>query len=170
MSDSHLNLLVDTNVWLDHLLGRAHAEAATALLSTALEHDDVIAVTPSVMKDVFFLICVSLKRSLPAQEGAHISKTSAQAINEIAWNCLSTIQRNAIVLNQGPRDHLEAMTFQDAHRDYEDDLLLATAQLSQMDYVVTNDKALLANEAFATITPEGYLLLRSSSPFASMPS
>lgn len=160
MSKPHLNVLVDTNVWLDYLLGRAHAESAVSLLSTALDHDDAIAVTPSIMKDVFFLVCASLKRSFPLADDQRLPEPSAQAINEIAWDCLATVQHDAIVLNQGFQEHLEAMTLRDMHPDYEDDLLLATAKLSHIDYIVTNDKALLTNTVVPAITPEEYLALK----------
>ncbi len=52
------------------------------------------------------------------------------------------------------------MTLRDMHADYEDDLLLATAKLSHIDYIVTNDKALLTNTVVPTITPEEYLALK----------
>lgn len=159
MSRRHLNLLVDTNVWLDYLLGRKEAPAATALLEKALENDDVLAITPTIAKDIFFLVGAAIKRSLRA-DGLPVTEKNAAAANEVAWSCLRTVQAHSIMLGVGFGEHLEAMALRGQHGDYEDDLLLAIAQGDAIDYLVTNDKKLLGNKAAPAITPQEYMSLR----------
>lgn len=159
MTRKKASLLVDTNVWLDYFLGRKGAQSAARFLGKTLENDDVLVTTTSITKDVFYLIGASLKRRTVA-DGEVNSERNAKTVNEIAWQCLSTIQGMAIVLNQGFEQHLEAMALRDANSDYEDDLLVATAQSADIDFIVTNDDRLLKSSPVATITTEEYCASR----------
>lgn len=162
MSNAHLNLLVDTNVWLDYLLGRPRCKEALNFLGEAAAREDVIAVAPSIMKDVFFLVCTSLKEEVLADGGDRVSEQSGLAVKRIAWSSLASIQRLSIMLNQGFQEHLEAMTLRDEHNDYEDDLLLATAKSAKIDYLITNDKGLLSNKVVPALSPQAYLDMKQS--------
>lgn len=160
-SKKHLNILIDTNIWLDYFLGRSGSSNAASVISTALANDDAIVTTTSIIKDAFFILAATLKRR--AREDSETSKVdeqTAKVINQIAWKCISTIQSYSIMLNQGFQEHLIAMTLKDQHPDYEDDLLLAAAKSSKVDHVITNDKQLLANDVISAITPTEYVELR----------
>lgn len=159
MTRKKASLLVDTNVWLDYFLGRKGAQSAARFLGKTLENDDVLVTTTSITKDVFYLIGASLKRRTVADGGVN-SGRNAKAINEIAWQCLSTIQGMAIVLNQGFEQHLEAMVLRDANSDYEDDILVATAQSADVDFIVTSDERLLKSSPVAAITTGEYCASR----------
>lgn len=163
MNRKHLSLLVDTNVWVDFILGREGASSVLKMLNAASEDEDPIAVTTSIMKDAFFIIGATIKRKA-REEG--VSESAFQdvsvAAKEVAWSSLMTIQRFSIMLNQGFQEHLEAMTLRDVHNDYEDDLLLATAKSAKIDYLITNDKGLLSNKVVPALSPQAYLDMKQS--------
>ena len=115
--------------------------------------------TPGILKDVFFLIGVSLKGWTRAA-GEKVTEESALAVNEISWACLSQIQGMSIVLNLGFAEHLEASALRSKNPDYEDNLLLATAQNAKVDYIITKSKGLLANDVVSAITPAEYVTMR----------
>ena len=115
--------------------------------------------TPGILKDVFFLIGVSLKGWTRAA-GEKVTEESALAVNEISWACLSQIQGMSIVLNLGFAEHLEASALRSKNPDYEDNLLLATAQNAKVDYIITKGKGLLANDVVSAITPAEYVEMR----------
>ena len=159
MIDGRYSLLIDTNVWLDYLLGREGVQEATAAIQCALDHEDVLVTTPGILKDVFFLIGVSLKGWI-REAGEKVTEESALAVNEISWACLSQIQGMTIVLNLGFGEHLEASALRSKNPDYEDNLLVATAQNAKVDYIVTKDKGLLANDVVSALTPAEYVEMR----------
>lgn len=158
MTRRHLNLLVDTNVWLDHFLGRKESGKALGMLRKASESEDVVATAPSIIKDAFYLTCSILKHR--AADYGESSEAAAKAINEIGWACISTMQELSIVIPQGFGEHLEAVALRDDNKDYEDNLLLATAQSAKIDYIITSDLGLLKNKIVPAITPEEYLNVR----------
>ena len=155
MTKKHLNLLIDTNVWLDHLLGRKGCKDALGVLQKAAEQEDAVATTPSIMKDAFYLVCAALKRR--ATDSGESSEANAKAINEIGWACVATIQSLSVMVPQGFGEHLEAVLLKDSNKDYEDNLLLATAQSAKIDFIITNDKDLLKNKIVPAISPREYL-------------
>lgn len=161
MIDGRFSLLIDTNVWLNYLLGREGAVDAAAMVQCALDHEDVLMVTPSILKDVFYLVSTTIKRRVQ-EEGDRITEESALAVSEISWACLSQIQGMTIVLNLGFAEHLEASALRSKNPDYEDNLLLATAQNAKVDYIITGDKGLLANSVVPAITPAEYVEMRSA--------
>lgn len=159
MIDGRLVLLIDTNVWLDYLLGREGVAEAATMVQCALDREDVLMVTPGILKDVFYLVGMTLKRRAQ-EEGDRVTEESALAVNEISWACLSQIQGMTIVLNLGFAEHLEASALRSKNPDYEDNLLLATAQSGRVDYIITGDKDLLANDVVPALTPAEYVAMR----------
>lgn len=152
----HKNILIDTNVWLDYFLGRSGSENAAKVLEIALDNDFAITTTPSIIKDVFFLISSSLKRKMKT-ESVSIDERNARAINEISWECIRVIQEYSIFLNQGFKEHLGSMMLKDSHNDYEDDLLISTANASKIDFIVTNDQKLHGNKTVNSISPKDFI-------------
>lgn len=113
-------------------------------------------VTPGILKDVFYLVGMTLKRRAQ-EERDRVTEESALAVNEISWACLSQIQGMTIVLNLGFAEHLEASALRSKNPDYEDNLLLATAKAANVDYIITGDKDLLANDVVPALTPAEYV-------------
>lgn len=159
MIDGRFSLLIDTNVWLDYLLGREGVRDATAAVQCALDYEDVLMVTPGILKDVFYLVGTTIKRRTQ-EDGDRITEESALAVNEISWACLSQIQGMTIVLNLGFAEHLEASALRSKNPDYEDNLLLAVAKIAKVDYIITKDKGLLANDVVSALTPAEYVAMR----------
>lgn len=148
--------LVDTNIWLDMLLGRPNGKVSSALIVRANARDDFMAVTASQLKDIFYVVGQELKRRARLEEGA-MSTAHASSINEIAWSCLSYVQKQAMVIDEGLSEYCEASTLRAQCSDYEDAILMACARRAKMDFIVTNDKQLLAQSAVRAITPAEYL-------------
>lgn len=156
MTKETASFLVDTNIWLDMLLGRANAESSSALIVRANARDDFMAVTASQLKDIFYVVGQELKRQTRREEG-NVSPSHASAINEIAWSCLSYVQKQAMVIDEGLSEHCEASMLRNQCSDYKDAMLMACAKRAKMDFIVTNDKQLLAQSAVRAITPAEYL-------------
>lgn len=64
------------------------------------------------------------------------------------------------MLNLGFGEHLEASVLRSKNPDYEDNLLLAVAKIAKVDYIITKDKGLLANDVVPAITPAEYVAMR----------
>lgn len=62
-----------------------------------------------------------------------------------------------MVIDEGLSEHCEASVLRAQCSDYEDAVLMACAKRSKMDFIVTNDKQLLAQSAVRAITPAEYL-------------
>lgn len=58
---------------------------------------------------------------------------------------------------QGFGEHLEAVVLKDSNKDYEDNLLLASAQNAKIDFIITNDQGLLKNKIVPALSPSAYL-------------
>lgn len=159
VTNAHLNLLVDTNTWMDYFLGRRGAEDAAAVIQCSLDHEDALAVTPGTLKEVFYLVGSTIKKRTRMEEG-DVSEESALVANEASWACLSQIQGLAAVLNLGFGEHLEASVLRSKNPDYEDNLLLAVAKIAKVDYIITKDKGLLANDVVPALTPAEYVAMR----------
>lgn len=156
MTRHRLNLLVDTNVWLDYFLGRKHAKDAVRMLNKARECEDVVATAPCIMKDVFYIASSRVKKRARSS-GANIDDGDGRAINAAAWSCLKSMQERSIIVGQGFGQHLEAMLLEEECSDYEDDLLVATAKTCSIDYIITNDQKLIKANLFPTMTPKEYV-------------
>ena len=151
----HLPAFIDTNVWLDYYLGRQGADDATSALLAAISNEDAIVVTIPILKDTFFLLQAALKHRIREETG-HVNETDAHAVNEIAWACIRDMASMSCVIDTGVADHLEACILQGVCSDYEDAILIAAAQRTQVDYIVTGDKGLLANGVVGALTPAEY--------------
>lgn len=153
-----LRLLVDTNIWLDYFLERRECNMALAAIHRAYEMGDLMAVTPTITKDVFFITSASLKKRM-REEGLEISNGLGKGSNAVAWECLKTMQKLTLVLNVGMLEHVGAMFLGSEYPDYEDDLLIATARNAKIDHIITNDKGLLKSAKTLALTPQEYLEL-----------
>lgn len=159
---AELTLLIDANVWLDHYLGRGGGEgdkasAATELLLRAANDDAIkLAYSSMTAKDVFFLVGRILKDEL-RESGQEVDEATAQAANEVAWQCIDNMTELAIAVPADETDLWMARKQRDAQADLEDALILAAAQRAKADHLVTGDKQLLARAPALAITPEALL-------------
>lgn len=151
----HLSVLFDTNVWLDYFLGRELAKSASGAFQRAMEKDDAIVTTAPIMRDVFYLVGTELKRNARA-EGVECVQADSKAVAEVAWECIAFMRGHCAVLNVGAPEELVAFTLRQENTDFEDNLLIATAQRANVDYVITNDKRLLKSNLVPALSPREY--------------
>lgn len=147
-----------SDVWLDYFLERSEHSAAFAMMNRACERQDLMAVTTTIMKDVFYIIGSSLKRRL-RNDGLDLAEGVASGANLVAWAALDTMNRLAMVVNSGLMEHLGASDLRGRCPGYEDGLLIASARNYELDYIITNDQRLLNNGIVPALKPQTYLNL-----------
>ena len=140
---TQLSMLLDTNVWLDYYLPwRSGYEKARQLIECALEQNQTLAYAVPSIKDIFYMTAAEYKNVERATTGA-LSESAARAAAATAWGCVNNMQEIACAV---PLDHTDvwvASKQRVLHEDFEDDLVIAAAMRGKVDYLVTNDGALL---------------------------
>ena len=145
-------LLVDTNVWLDlYLPSRDREGVALALLREAHAAGAALAFASQAALDVYQQVCVDNKRWLRA--GAALTEEWARAIKRHAWDCVNEMRELATPVPVDASDFYLACKFRDLHDDLEDDLVLAACERAHANYLVTNDRRLLAHAPVDARTP-----------------
>lgn len=152
---THDLLLVDTNVWVGYFLSEEpHSEEVHHFFSDAQERGVTLAYTPATIKDVFYTIPRRLR--LAAQrEGGDTNVSFLPA----AWACVRKMTEIAVAASQSLAECDMAWMLRNTHGDFEDNLLMATAETCNADYVVTYDRKLLERFAPACATPGQVLRL-----------
>lgn len=155
-------IMLDTNVVVDYLMGRKPGCSDCAKL-IALHRSAEIAVCVSALslKDAFFLVSMQLKR-MERQASGRLDESIAKAANEVAWSCIRQLAESTLVLPTGRAETLQALVFQPLHGDFEDDLIAATAKHSNVDYLVSNDEALVKHAPVACLTSSDMIALLES--------
>lgn len=114
--------------------------------------------TTAQAKDIFFLTGSQFK-ALERAENGTISASSAAAINALCWGILENMDEFATVVASDAADMWLAKKYRGLHRDFEDNLVLAAAERTHADLVVTNDEELLKHAPVAAITPQDLVAL-----------
>lgn len=157
------SLVIDTNVWLDYYLGfRAGHRNAVELLDVANALDVTLLCSVTATKDLFYLIAADFKREYRRCHDGALSPDGAAAATEVAWACLRNLEEIATAVGCDQSDVWMARAQRCLHEDYEDNLVIAAAQRSGADLLVTNDESLVRHSPVAALTCEDALLyLRS---------
>lgn len=151
--------VVDTNVFLDtYLPGRPGCKDARDALCAAEADDVELLYTAGQAKDIFFLLGRALK-SRGRTESGELEEGSARAINEICWAVLDDIEGRATVVGADLSDVWVAKKLKGAHRDFEDDLVIAAAYRAKADCIITNDEKLAKHSPVACLTPNDFVAL-----------
>ena len=154
MADSAkaLKIVVDTNVWLDNYLGfRSGNRAAMALISAARARNATLMYPVGALQDVFALLVIELKRGARA-EGS-LTEADVAAFRQIAWSCVDNMREFATAIGADESDVWLASKYRKLTWDLEDNMVLAAAERSGADYLVTNDRALINKATLAALTP-----------------
>lgn len=152
-------ILLDSNVWVDLFAGdRPRRKVAMELVDWAVEHDAALLYAASSAKDVYCILGEREKRRMRA-EGVEVTASIASAINEYSWGCLSAMDEIATVVPVDQSDFWLASKYRSIHADFEDDLVLAAAERSGADYLVTGDEVLLRRSPVAALAPCDLLAL-----------
>ena len=150
-------LLIDTNVWIDNYDGtRSGSRTARSLLITAGRCNATLLYPVHVIKDVYYILCATLKRRVRDDRGFLEDKDAAIA-EEIAWGCVCSMRETATAVGADESDLWLAEKHHRLHRDLEDDLVLAAAIRAKADFLVTSDERLLRKATVAALTPEDML-------------
>lgn len=140
---SNKMLLLDTNVWLDHLQDfRPGHKEAMKLIDLAARTQATLLYPVTSTKDVFYIIGNSYKNDLRVATGRPITETDAAIANEVAWACLENMTELGTAAGCDETDVRLARKQCTVHSDYEDDLVIAAAMRSNA-LLVTNDEELL---------------------------
>ena len=101
-------LLLDTNVWIAHLLAQEpHARELQQLVEAAIAADVALLYTPSSLKDVFFIIPRALRREAMALGKDHRDRSFTPA----AWACVRAITEMGVAATQALPECEMARTF-----------------------------------------------------------
>lgn len=145
-------LLLDTNIWMDNYFAhRPESAAARKLIAYANEQNFTLAYAATSSKDLFFLAGSELKR-LVREEGDGLTEERARACSDLAWSFLQNMTAIAVAIPVGEPQIWLASHYRDLHDDFEDDLVLAAAEESKADYLVTNDRALFGKAPVPVFT------------------
>ena len=143
-------LLLDTNIWMDNYFShRPGSAAARELIAYANEQNYTLAYAATSAKDLFFLAGSELKRIVREEEG-QLSESNARVCSEMAWAFLKNMTAIAVAVPVGEPQIWLATHYRDLHADFEDDLILAAAEESKADFLVTGDRALFGKSAVPT--------------------
>ena len=166
MSARHPIVLVDTNVWLDNFLcGRPGSRDSREFLASAFERGVGLVYPVHVVKDVFYLIQLTLKRR--AREDGELTEGDAAAIAKIAWSCVQNMRAVATAVGADESDVWQACRYLQLTGDLEDNMVLAAAERAKADFLVTNDMRLIAKATVPAFSPkDASAYLASRAPFA----
>lgn len=136
-------LLIDTNVWLDHLQDfRPGHKEAMGLIELAARTETALLYPVTSTKDVFYIVGSAYKSDLRKAKGGQITEADAAIANEFAWACLENMTELGTAVGCDGTDVWLARKQRTVHSDYEDDLVIAAAIRSGA-LLVTNDEELL---------------------------
>lgn len=155
-------IMLDTNVVIDYLMGREPGcSDAVEIIGMHASCEHAVYVSALSLKDAFFIVSMQLKRMERSASGK-LDAGMAQAANEIAWSCIRQLVENVLVLPVGRAESLQALVLRSTHPDFEDDLIVATAQSAGIDLLVSNDEDLVKHAPVACLaSTDAVALLRS---------
>lgn len=140
--------LIDTNVWMNYFLREGSTfEECRQLFQRAVENDRPLLVSPTTLKDLFYLIPRRFRRVDAFDQKSAASYTPA------AWACVEFILEIATLSPLSITECTIAHMLRNQFSDFEDNLILATAQSARADYIVTYDERLIATFPEACIKP-----------------
>lgn len=120
-----MNALIDTNVILDDLLNREPGRADAGKIMEMVTNKKIFGyITANTLTDIYYLI------------EKHKNKAFARKAIKMMLNTLQVIAVDGV-------DCLNAI--ESLMDDFEDALVMVCADKASMDYVVTNDRAFLAD-------------------------
>lgn len=153
------SVLFDTNVLLDYFLARGESgETSKRLIGTLWDGDYRMLVTSGTLKDLFYLVAAAIKRGARNKAGV-LTEEDAKTASFIAWSCVRQATELMTVTETGWGECLRAITLRNFHDDFEDNLLIASAERAHIDYVVTRDRQLIERAPLACLSPEDMLRL-----------
>lgn len=147
-------LLIDTNIWLDYFIPQRQGhKKACHLIEEACRQDVTILYAVTSLKDVFYLVAVSLKRAA-RQRGGDISEGDARAIQAASWGIVEAMGELGTPIAADATDFWLARKYRALHADLEDNFVLAAARRAHVDVLVTGDEKLIKHAPVCAMTAE----------------
>ena len=138
-------MLMDTNVWLDYYLEEgAFAEAKRLVELAEAEKIDLL-YTPTTAKDLFYIIPRRLRLRIPDRSDVPLAPAS--------WACIEHMMQVATASPLSLGECEMARMLGKRMPDLEDNLIIASADTANADYVVTSDRRMIAAMPEVCITP-----------------
>ena len=134
-----MDLLIDTNVFLDLALSRWENGNIERLFPTMHARGDRAFLTASSATDMFYIIYKRLR---------DLDET---------YNAMRDVLELAQVLSVTEKDIHAA--FHARWRDFEDCVQFMTAKHNRMDYIVTRNKRDFEDDSIPVISPDEYLMM-----------
>ena len=129
------HLLVDTNVWLDYYLQEGAFDEAKRLVELAEAGKIDLLYAPTTAKDVFYILPRRLARR--NVNGINVSFASA------SWACIEHMMQVATASPLSLAECEMARMLGKHMSDLEDNLIIASGETADVDYVVTSDRRML---------------------------
>ncbi len=147
-------VLIDTNVWLGFFLGHDPCcRDVKAMLDSCCRHGVELFYAPAALKDLFYLLPRSMRRELVEEQGLDAGtggvsfKPAAQAAVRFVMDLASAAPQTSAECELG-------WMLRNTHDDFEDNLMMATAETCGADYVVTYDGKLTSHFSPVCLRPE----------------
>lgn len=106
----------------------------------------------SKLETIFYVLVAEAKRLIRHEKGL-VEERDAAAARAFAWGCIQNMQEIATAVGMDASDIWLANKYRSVGSDLEDNILLAAAQRSHADYVVTWDAQLLRTPVARTADP-----------------
>ena len=144
------SVLVDTNVWIAYLMGvpTKCEETSKAFEACALNNITLL-YAPATLKDIFYIVPRQTKRDARAA-GEDIENVS---FVPLAWAAIRQVTEIAVAAPQALPECELAWMRRSKHADFEDNLVIASAETCHADYVITYDQRFIEHFPAACITP-----------------
>lgn len=146
MRKGPVRYLFDTNIWLYYFLGEdVYKHEIMDLIASGQDDGVDILFTPTTAKDLFYVLPRALRRA-----GAI---GPDETMGSIAWSCLERMFELATPAPQSAAECHIARMLQPAISDFEDAMIIASAETAGADYIVTLDKELLRDMPEVCVDP-----------------
>lgn len=155
------HVLVDTCVWVDSYCADHVAGAdAKQFLQMAFTQNAELLYAVHAAKDVLYVLENEFKRAARRELGT-IDESVALAAKKAALGCTRNMCDLATAVGADTSDIWLANKYLRIHQDFEDNLVLAACRRAKADYLVTNDRTLIAHADVTAKTPREMLDLMS---------
>lgn len=159
--DRQTRLLVDSCVWIDSYLGdHPRHDESLAFLIQAYNQGSQLFFGASKLESIFYVLVAEAKRMVRSEKG-RVDEADSAAARAFAWGCVESIRGLATAVGVDEADLWLASKYRSIGSDLEDNVLLASAQRCDADYLVTWDTQLLRMPTVRTATPAQMLSLFS---------
>ena len=148
-------VLVDTSVWLDcYIPNRRRGQEALELFKQCAQASDHVEILFPVhaLNDVFYQVAREAKAWVRKNTGG-LSEAYAHAANDHAWDCVNRMLEVGTPVGADVSDVWLACHLRDLHPDFEDSMVLAAAERSRADFLVTSDEQLIKKATVAALNP-----------------